>query len=163
MQIAHPGDILCIPAKAPCSFVGAFEPTGERAERGAVRAVKLPLSIEDVIDAVVEVARMPVGVEEVNRIAAIRRILHVRAMPEREGDVDRHVAALSRRAAFVGRRKRRLEAGVESAKEVVEPTAALVFGGQEAKVGIRKGRLLAGNDLELGEPIRAVGGAREAP
>ena len=156
MQVADPGHVLGVALKNASAFVGALKSGGQRADHGAVRAMKLTITVEDVIDAIVEIARMAIGIDDVDRIESIRGILDVGAVAKGERHIDHDVAGLPGFAKIVREGVGRLEAGVEAAKEVIEPAAAVVFGREKVQIGIGDPRTIAGNIIGLGEPIGEV-------
>src|SRR2546425_4192684 len=93
-------------------------------------------SIENMIGAVVEIARMPLSVENVNGIGAVRNVLHVRAMTERGGNIDEDVARNPCLSQIVGIGVGRLKAVVEAPIEIVDSSLAVVFLTEVMKVRV---------------------------
>jgi hypothetical protein len=81
----------------------------------------LPGSVERVIQAIIEVARVPFRVQEVNRIHAVRLVVHVGAMPLGGGHVDEDAAAHPTFAEIVRVGVRRLETRIQPSIEIVDP------------------------------------------
>ena len=90
--------------------------------------MKSAVTVEQVINPIVEVAGVAIGIKEVDRVTSVGSVFHVRPVAELQRHIDDDIAALPHCAAVVRKRIGRLEAGIKAAKEVIEPTAAVVFG-----------------------------------
>src|SRR5262245_53725560 len=101
MQVTEPGQALRVASKNACSFLGVRESIGQRADDRAVAAVQQAVAVEDVIDAVIEIARMAIGIDDVDRIKAIGGIFDVGAMAESQRYIDHDVAGLPGRAKII--------------------------------------------------------------
>jgi hypothetical protein len=71
LNIAHPRNVIRIALEDAGAFCRIFQALSQAADDRAIRVMQFAVSIRDVVSAVVEIARMALGVEDVNGVNAI--------------------------------------------------------------------------------------------
>ena len=159
VEIGGPSHGVRRPLEEPRAFVGRTQTLLQRTDYRAVGTVQLPVAVEHVIDAVVEVLRVAFGVGDVDGVGFVGAVFCVGTVAELERDVDDDATGLPRFAEVVGPRVGGLEGVVKSPVEVID---AALFA-QVEEVGIGDARLLAGDENPLRFPLRSAPFARGDP
>src|SRR5688572_4512064 len=120
MDVVGPGNVRGIASENPGGFRGSDWTRSQRLDNGAAAAVHVSVLVERVVDAVVEVARVGLGEEEVDSVTAVGSVLDVRPLLDIGGEVYQQAAGIPVLSEVVRPHPGGLECVIQTPKEIVD-------------------------------------------